>query len=104
EHRLVPRAEGPTVEALALEVSGEDVTAALRDPRPRAGALDEIERVEPRLGRVGNQAPEEVVGADQDAAHDPPQSMTPRRSRRACILGRWGAMERDARGLSGFGF
>src|SRR5439155_808831 len=76
EHRLVARAEGATVEALALEVPGEGFAAPLHDPRARAGALDEVERVEARLTGVGDPAPVEVVGAGQDAAHDPPQSMS----------------------------
>src|SRR5207245_3090554 len=33
-------------------------------------------RVEARRNAVGDQAPEEVGRADQDAAHDPPQSMS----------------------------
>ena len=66
------RAERAPIETIAFEVAGENVPAPLRDPRTGTPAFDQIERIEPRLTRVGDQAPEEIVGADQDAPHDPP--------------------------------
>src|SRR5262249_8843883 len=75
QHWLVAGTKGASGERIPLPGPRQRLAPPPAGPGAGSRARDQIEGGQPRLTRVGDQAPEKVVRADQNGSHDPPRSM-----------------------------